>query len=127
MKQKIVGTYYIGFNQMQVVLREGTGGEFWHCPEDGAVPRMKIGADQERWEDMLSCLLHESTEFLYDQLRVRFGRSNDLSKDHSEYMFMFNHNELSHSCACLGEFLAACLPDVATAWKKWNRKKSAKS
>ena len=121
MKQKIVGTYYIGFDQIQVVLREGTGGEFWHCPEEGSVARMKVGADQERWEDVLSCLFHEATEFTYDKLRCRFSRSNDLSKDHSEYMFMFNHNDLSHVCACLGEFTAACLPDLSVAYKKWNK------
>lgn len=46
MKQKIVGTYYAGHQQIQLVIREGDGGEFFLNPERGSLPRIKLGVDK---------------------------------------------------------------------------------
>ena len=51
MKQIIVGIYSVGFEDVEIVLREGTGGEFFNCPEKGHCPRIKIGADVSNWTD----------------------------------------------------------------------------
>lgn len=58
MKQKIVGTYPLGWSRVQIVAREGIGGEFWLSPGDIDCPRIKIGLDEDRWEDVLETLLH---------------------------------------------------------------------
>ena len=48
MTQVIVGVYTMGYEDVEIVLREGTGGEFYNCPGKGQIPRIKIGADVER-------------------------------------------------------------------------------
>jgi hypothetical protein len=88
MKQRIVGTYYMGSEQAQLVLREGTGGEFFTCPEVGSVPRIKIGADQSRWSDVVSLLLHEVIEFQMLRNFARYSPCGFFGNDHAEYLFV---------------------------------------
>lgn len=124
MRQKVVGVYECGWEQIEVVLREGTGGEFWFLPKKGSVPRIKVGADQE-WRYVVSGLVHEVMEFQLSRLRCRYESPDDLGRDHSSYIFVYNHNQHSDCAACLADFLVRCLPDMSGAWKKW-RKKSKK-
>lgn len=72
MKQIVVGTYYAGFNQIELVLRDGVGSEYYNCPEKGKCPRIKIGADYNNWGGLVNSLLHELYEFLYDKLQCRY-------------------------------------------------------
>jgi hypothetical protein len=126
MKQVIVGVYYLGDEQVEIVLREDTGGEFYSLPEKGKVPRIKLGADYKDWDMVVRCLLHEVMEMVMFRNRCRYNISGDYSADHSAYMFLMNHTEFSDMCGKLAEFLVKCLPDLATAWKKWERKQDRK-
>lgn len=120
MKQKIVGIYRAGSDQAQVVLREGQGGEFYFVPEKGSVPRLKIGADYESWNDVVAVLLHETFEFLLTRMDCRLIIDN-YSNDSEDYLFHFNHGKLSDLCARAAMFLTVCLPDFATAWNQWKK------
>ena len=122
-KLKFVGTYYAGYDQIQVFLREGDGGEFWFCPEDGALSRIKVGADQEIWRDVLSTLVHEIFEFLLTKHGFRYLHSELVRGDHDAYQFFFSHSKFSEICYYVACFLAACAPDIQKAWIKWNKKK----
>lgn len=123
LRQKTVGIYCIGSEQVQIVLREGTGGDFYTVPERGGVPRIKIGADYGNWGSVLSALIHEATEFMMVRARCRFDPADDLGRDHSAYVFVMNHPQFSDTCARVADLLANCLPDVSREWKKWNAAK----
>ena len=124
MKQKIVGNYYAGSESVQLVLREGDGGEFYNTPEKGFVPRIKIGADEQNWIMVRTSLLHEITELIMDKLKCRFCPTNDFSNSHSAYVFLIDHTNFSDLCWRVSEFMDEATPDLRKAWKHWNKKKS---
>ena len=121
MKQKIIGTYPLGYEQIQLVLREGTGGEFFTLPEDGKIPRIKIGADNNYWWETVELLLHEVNEFCMMRLACRYNQSNSVLRDHSNYLFVMTHVQFGECCARSAELLAKALPDLGKAWNKWKR------
>lgn len=122
MKQKIAGSYYAGFEEVQIVLREGDGGEFYGCPGKGTCPRIKIGADYKNWSDVVRVFIHEAFEFAMFRQNARYDRSGDVSKDSGAYKFMFDHAEFSNMSSRVSELVVEALPAIATAWKKWNKK-----
>lgn len=127
MKQKIVGSYYMGMTQVQIVLREGTGGEFYLNPERGHIPRIKIGADQPNWGDVIAILLHEATEMLMTCSHCRYAPAPDYANDHAGYLFVMNHCMFSDVTARVGELLALSLPDLSRAWTKWKKPKRTRT
>jgi len=122
MKQKIVGSYYAGNDSVQLVLRDGSGGEFYRTPEDGAIARIRIGAD-DSWEGVFGILTHEIFELIIDKLRFRFKVDNDFSNSYASYLFVFNHQDFSDICARSAEFIDLCLPDLKREYKNWHKKK----
>lgn len=124
-KQKIVGIYYAGFEQFELVLREGDGAEFYAVPEHGEnkIPRIKIGADQGKWDDVIAVLLHEVQELIIFRLRGRYSPSDGISIDHAAYLFILTHPEFSELCKRTAEFISDALPDLAKAWKEWKKNK----
>lgn len=121
-KQKVVGTYELGSEMVQLVLREGDGGEFYFLPGDQPCPRIKIGADYKLWADVVHVLLHESFEFCAARLACRWWQSDLDTQDHSQYLFALDHRQFDECCCRTAGFLTRALPDLATAWKKWKRK-----
>ena len=126
MKQRIVGIYNIGFEQAQLVLREGDGGEFYLCPDVGRVPQIAIGADQELWQDVVDVLVHEVVEFAMLREGCRYSPAPDHAKDHGSYLFVMTHSQFSSVAAKSGGYLTAALPDLAKAWDGWNKERKKK-
>lgn len=124
MKQKIIGVYPIGIIQVQLVLREGVGGEYYTFPETGSLSRIKVGADHKQWRDVVGVLLHEAMEFTAMHLALRYAPAPDLSMDNGNYLFVMTHTQFSDVCARAGEFVSCSLPDLGREWGKW--KKQAK-
>lgn len=122
MKQKIVGTYEFGYEKVQLVLREGDGGEFYVLPGDIDCPRIKIGADQSEWRHVVTVLLHEVMELAFARLGLRYSPSEGLGRDHAAYVFFVDHPRFSDACGRTADFLTNCLPDLSAAWKQWRRK-----
>ena len=125
MKQRIVGVFSIGFEDCQLVLREGTGGEFFNCPGKAKIPRIKIGADT-RWGEVVAAVLHEAMEFTLNRLRCRYDCSYDLAQDHAGYVFMATHPQFSDACSRSALFLAECHDKLKKDWRAWNRRPSGK-
>ena len=119
MKQKIIGVYYMGHEQVEVVLRSGDGGEFYTCPEKGKIPRIKIGADYKAWGDVVRVALHEALEFAMWRQGVTFEYAGDMSKDAGRKVFIMRHDEFSSAAGLAADLLTACLPELARAWKRW--------
>ena len=126
MKQKIVGIYYLGYEQVQLVLREGSGAEFYFCPEKGSIPRIKIGADQREWWHIVDTVLHEAFEFAMERRQCRYHATEDTSRDHSAYLFVLTHTQFSDNCSKVAEFISAAVPDLSKAWRQWNKDKKDK-
>ncbi len=122
MRQKVVGVYEIGYEKIEVVLRDGNGGEFHMLSENSNITRIKIGADYENWRDVLAVFLHETMEFSLDRLKCRYYPSNDLSNSTDRYVFITTHNQFSDACAKVAECAADCVPDLKKIWKKWKKK-----
>jgi len=125
MKQKIVGIYECGHEQIQLVLREGLGGEFFSCPEKGSLPRIKVGAyGKLEWGQVVAALLHEVFEWSMFRQDHRYNPDNRVGvKSHADYLFVMNHEQFQNCSAKSAEFLTGCLPDLEIAWKKWHRVK----
>ena len=127
MKQVIVGHYYCGYESIQVVLREGFGGEFFVTPELGSVARVKIGADQDTWGEMLAVFLHELFEFSLVRLGKRFEQDgNIIPKSSSSFLFVMNHEEMHLAVSMVAGCMEDCVPDLGKAWDKWQKKKKKK-
>ncbi len=121
MTQVVVGIYEFGMGQAQLVLRDGIGGEFYTVPDLGAIPRIKIGADQDSWQEVVSTLLHEIIELQMALTGCRLSAVPDYGRDHAGYIFIMTHLQFSEVCGRASIFVAAALPDLAAAWKKWKK------
>jgi hypothetical protein len=116
MKQKIVGTYPLGWGWVQIVAREGHGGEFWLSPGDIDCPRIKIGLDSEQFEEVAESLLHEIEELSATILGTRFRKSAWQSEDSSAYTFVMTHQQFSEIVCWSAKLLVACLDVVNDLW-----------
>ena len=123
MRQTIVGTYHIGDVSVQLVLREGNGGDFYFQPGDIPYPRIKIGADVDNWRNVVTTLIHEAEEYVIASLCCRMSPDDEFGRDAASYVFWLRHEQFSDVCARTGMLVAECLPDVATAWKKWDKER----
>jgi len=122
MKQKIIGVYPCGGEEVQLILREGTGGEFYTMPGKGCIARIKVGADAGHgWSFLVGTLMHEVMEFSMTRAGLRYGPAPDYSLDNGNYLFVMTHTQFSEASARAAMFLAAALPDLSGAWKKWKR------
>ena len=127
MKQKIVGVFSIGFEDCQLVLREGTGGEFYNCPGVGECPRIKIGADIKDWKDVVAVVMHEALELEMNRLRCRYDCSYDMAQDHARYLFVATHPQFSDAVARASYFIAECHNSLQASWISWHRAASKKA
>ena len=121
MKQVIVGTYEIGYDQVEIVLREDLGGEFYLIPEKGSIPRIKIGADHKDWRDVVAVFLHEAYEFVLEKLRCRYEKTDIVVGDHNGYLFILDHLTFSEACQRVAELATSALPNLKKEWEKWNQ------
>lgn len=121
MRQRIVGSYLLGDEYVELVLREDTGGEFYLTPEDGHIARIKIGAGYLAWPDVVRTLLHEAMELALARIKVRFYPEDDHGGDTHNYLFILSHGDYSDACGRVAVFLVAALPDLSAAWKVWGR------
>ena len=124
MKQKIVGSYLLGDEYVELVMREDTGGEFYLTPEDGHIARIKVGADYESWDDVVRTLLHEALELAAARIGARYYPQDDHGGDTHNYLFVMSHGDFSDACGRVAMFLVSALPDVSGAWKKWAKQKA---
>lgn len=123
--QPYVGTYRLGPTNVELYgLSREYGGSFYVWPDDISLPRLKIGFNYDHWWEVVNVLLHESFEYLCAQKCCRFTPCQSYTKASDTYRFSFDHNLFSQISEDQAYFLAKCLPDLATAWKKHKPKTS---
>ena len=119
MNQVVIGTYELGYERVELVLREGIGGEFYFIPGDINCPRIKIGADQESFWKLISVLYHEVEEFALARLGCRYEPADQVGNDIHSYTFIISHVQFSNMCAMTADYITRCLEDLTNAWNKW--------
>jgi hypothetical protein len=123
MKQVVIGTFEFGYDRAVLILREGFGGNGTFVPDGGGVMCLKIGADHERWQDIVECLLHEVEEMILSKMDCSYIPGNYIGKSSSSYHFAMSHQQFTEVCARTAEFITPALPKLSAAWKKWKKKK----
>ncbi len=116
MKSQIVGDYEIGYEYVQLILRDGVGAEFDRLSDDVTIPTITLGSDEARWVHVVARLLHESFELVMDRLGCRFYPAGNLANDSSAYTFVLDHQRFADCCAKVADFVAVALPDLKKAW-----------
>lgn len=119
MKQKIIGTYQLVHRNVQLVAREGDGGEFYFMPDDSSIPRIKVGMECD-WEDCLGTLIHETTEFAMAHMGLRYGKCRaQIAQDSAGWQFFMDHTDFGEVCAHAASFLVHAIPALFKAHQKW--------
>lgn len=119
MNQIVIGTYELGYEKVELVLREGIGGEFYFIPGDINCPRIKIGADQDSLWKLVSILYHEVGELVLARLGCRYEPADQVGSDIHSYTFIISHVQFSNMCAMIADYVTRCLEDLTNAWSKW--------
>lgn len=127
MKERLIGVYKNGSENVELAVHESNGGHFYSVPEDGGLSRITIGMDYQRWHDVVSTLLHEAIEMQLMRVGARFNPNPDYSRDSANWMFVMNHSQHSEVCARVAIFVTKCLPALATCWRKHRRKTKKKN
>lgn len=123
MKQRLLGTYPLGFAPVELFIRAEPGGS-GEVYRDGKLPTVCIGLDEEEWSSVVAVLLHEIFELVAMQQGTHHSPTLDLSGDTGRFLMVQDHRQFSDSCARAGEFLAACLPEVAAAYAAFKKETS---
>jgi hypothetical protein len=95
-KYKPVCVPCVGGENVRVLLRPGTGGEFFLSPDDGGTPCVVLGSYGGRRDLRRICgvLGHELFELLASRYGHRYDQSPVRSGSHAAYWFMLDHEEM---------------------------------
>ena len=116
-KPVLIGTYFLGHENVRVFLRPETGGEFWFCPKDKGCATIYIGSAYDHWHNVVGVLMHEAVEFGFARIGTRFDASPSTTRSHASYVFMMTHEQMEVMASSVGPFLADVMPDLEKAWK----------
>lgn len=119
-----IGTFRMGFQNVDLVaILDEHGGEFYLCPDNTSLPRIKVGIAYTNWDECVATLLHEALEVAACLTRVRYYSSGKLNGDNADYLFVFDHSEFGHMCSMVATFVTPALPELAKAWNKLHKVK----
>lgn len=123
MKQIKIGTFSLGHENVDLYgVLDDTGGCFYFQPDSASVGRIKVTLCHPHWDQIVAVLLHEVFEYALDRAKCRYEITQNLASDHAAYRFLMDHTQFSEVCACVAEFIATALPELATAWKRRQKK-----
>lgn len=111
-----IGTYDLGWERVRLVGVTRNGGCFNLCPKTPPA-FIEVNLGEEHWVSLVNILMHETLEMVLTRLHVRYEPSQGLSRDHCQYIFSFNHFQLSEAAYMVAEFVTACLDDLKAAWE----------
>ena len=124
---KYIGTYELGYENVDLYLMDGRGGSLRFTPDEKALPRIALGGAYSDWQDIYTVLMHEAMEFALTRGGCRYGDSQDLSNDTGAFVFFLTHTQFADVCSKATEFMVACHKDLHKAWIKYKIKHKMKS
>lgn len=119
--QNKIGRYQLGTRNVDLFWRKEGGGSFAAAPLDNGAAKMTIGFEGE-WADVVTALLHESTEMAMYDCRCRWRPSPDFGNDHGGYLFTMTHEQFCEVTGRVAYFLKDCFSSVAKAYRKHKKK-----
>ena len=115
--------YNLGCRKVRLKLNpDSTGGSFETAPADG-IALIEVGIGMDEWAKVAAVAMHEALELAMCEMGLRFRPSPDYSDDNGTWLFVMDHGQFAEAIARAAYFLAAALPDIATAYKKAKRKR----
>jgi hypothetical protein len=121
--KRTIGHYELGHQSVQLVLRDGDGGEFYVIPAVGKTPQIVVGGGYDEWVRVVEVLHHEAMELALTMCGCRYNPAPDNGGDHTGYMFFMSHAQFADASARTAQFITAALPDLSRAWGKWRKGK----
>lgn len=104
------------------VYPHNTGGEFYFCPGDKSLPRIKIGLDYPSFEHVMVVLLHEAQEFAYCMFNHRYVVNGSHMPGAGDcYTFVFTHAQFTEATIAAGMFIGSVVDQLKSAYKKARR------
>lgn len=98
----------------------GSGGSVEFGWEPTAYVRIVVGIYEQTWSQVLDTLLHEALEFGFRQNGCHYSPSDTLVRDDLDRFFIAaRHAEFSRICRHVADFLACCIPEVSTAYRRF--------
>lgn len=123
-KQVLIGTYHLGEEGIRLYgMTDNNGGESYFSPDDSGKPVIKVGLSDNDWDYTVSILLHETLEFALLRSSTGYKPIQDTRSSTLNRLFVLSHQQLDEACERQAVFIASALPELATAWKKNQKRK----
>lgn len=116
MKDKLIGTYVLGGENIRLYLIDGASCFYNLQPDDKGCGRIRIGYDNT-WHRLIGNLTHEAIECSMRRLDCAYFHQNDKSDDNGNRFFAMDHRQMSEVAAWTGQFIAECYNDLRKAYK----------
>ena len=121
MKQVYIGTWLLGWRNVDLYGREGDGAEFYFAPDKKSDARIKVGMNQTLVQSLRD-LFHEAGEFLMTDRNHAHQLFGQCANDITNRLFVFRHHEWGEIAAHEADFITDCLDPFKKAWRTFNRK-----
>ena len=122
----LIGTFPLGIESFDLFGIANNGSGYLNLnPDGGSKPFIEVGLISDTWDFTVSILLHETLEFLMMRAFVAYRNMGEIYSSMEDRLFVFSHRQLDNICDRQALFIASALPELATAWKK-NQKKGKK-
>ena len=100
---------------------ESDDGAVYIVPKDKGTPQVEIGFNGD-WCEVLGTLLHETYELMLIDVNTRWKQDPAYSESAAQFLFVASHEQLGEIHERVGFFLAAAVPDIQLAHRKYENK-----
>lgn len=124
MKQKLIGTFVLNYENVRVFATYSTGDSaVFVYPQDDGCAKMLV-ACKRSWKDCVCGLTHEAIEFCLHRNRHGYFQTCDRTNGPDCFTFMFTHQQMNVVAYSVGAFIADVMPKLQKAHKEINKMES---
>ena len=125
MTPKIIGSFPLGHEYIDIAAHNGYDGEFQSHAGKGKCARISVGISHKNWHKVVDVLLHELMEYAMWRDGLRYDPDDDVAQDAGAYLFVMRHDQFSNAIAKVGMAAASSHDELKKEWERVH-KKSAK-
>lgn len=117
MSERLVGIFEHGWEPVELYVDfKSSSGSFMSLGGSNKILKMTIGLDHDSWWRVLAILIHEASELAYTRKCARFYASGNITNDHSNYLFSFNHPTFDDCCCIVADFITQVQDTIKDLW-----------
>ena len=117
--QEHIGVFALGWVNVDVyAMWNEAGGEFYHLPDSKSLPRIKIGMDHGKWEEVLNVILHEAFEYAADNYQCRYKLTGRHTGNSADFQFVMDHQQFAEITGRVAAFLDLFQDNLKAKWLK---------